>query len=78
LHKTGTGAQVMRHRKQSPTFNRLRLGDPDRLLSILSVAEAAKGSATTTARARMACGVRPVQFNNERSSVGRVLIASKF
>ena len=72
--KTPTGAQVLVEGNRAATFTVFRLNEPDRLVVDLSSADASgikghhEGSGPVS-------GVVASQFSDDRSSVGRVLIA---
>ncbi len=72
--KTPTGAQVVVEGTRAATFTVFRLNDPDRLVVDLSSADASGIKGHHDGNGPVA-GVVASQFSDERSSVGRVLVA---
>ncbi len=72
--KTPTGAQVVVDGSKAPTFTVFRLNEPDRLVVDLSQADgkAIKGHHDGVGPV---AGVVASQFSDDRSSVGRLLVA---
>ena len=74
VQKTPAGAQVVVTGSRAPIFTVFRLGEPDRLVVDLSAADAAQVVGHRDGAGPVA-GVVASQFTNDRSNVGRVLIA---
>src|SRR5437762_2620210 len=72
--KTPAGAQVVVTGSKAPIFTVFRLGEPDRLVVDVSSADAAQIVGHKDGSGPVA-GVMASQFTNDKSSVGRVLIA---
>jgi type IV pilus assembly protein PilQ len=72
--KTPTGAQVVVEGNRAATFTVFRLNDPDRLVVDLSAADASGIKGHHDGNGPVA-GVVASQFSDDRSSVGRVLVA---
>jgi type IV pilus assembly protein PilQ len=74
VEKTTDGARVLVEGSRAPTFTVFRLGEPDRLVVDLSSADAS-GISGHHDGAGPVSGVVAKQFADDKSSVGRVLVA---